>query len=184
MESSRRKNNKNSFEISNLDRKVDQLLEAGRQFVDGVSGTRPGSRRRDRFNRLSRANVKDMGRWVSDKFESIFEDEEFEDWEDVNENSNQLKSFSRGVDSESKKENFINKRPLEARSLRESNKHVSNKSPRLLYPVDDWPEESDFKVNRWQRSNVDKEEINIEENNEISRIPKTKSFPKSRRRRI
>ena len=184
MESSRRKNNKNSFEISNLDRKVDQFLEAGRQFVDGVSGTRPGSRRRARFNRLSRANVKDMGRWVSDKFDSIFEDEEFEDWEDVNEKSNQFKYFSRGVDSESKKENYINKRPLEARSLRELNDPVSNTSARLLNPVDDWPEETDFKVNKWQRSTNERQEINLERDNEIIRTPKTKSFPKSRRRRI
>ena len=184
MESSRRRNNKNNFEIANLDRKVDQFLEAGRQFVDGVSGTRPGSRRRGRFNRLSRSNVNDIGRWVSDKVDSIFEDEELEDWEDDNENINQFKYFSRGIDIESKKENCMNKRPLEARSLRESNEPNSNQSARLLYPVDDWPEEGDFKVNKWQRSNNEKEEINLEENNEITRIPKTKSFPKSRRRRI
>ena len=73
MESSRRRNNKNNFEISNLDRKVDQFFEAGRQFVDGVSGTRPGSRRRGRSNRLSRANVKDMGKWVNDKIDSFFD---------------------------------------------------------------------------------------------------------------
>ena len=184
MESSRRRNNKNNFEIGNLDKKVDQIFEAGRQFVDGVSGTRPGSRRRGRINKSSRANVKDMGRWVNDKIDSIFEDEEFEDWYDDNESSDQFKYFSRGIDSESTKENFMNKRPLEARSLRESNEPVSNKSERLLYPVDDWPEDADFKVNKWQRSNNERQEINSEKDNEIIRTPKTKSFPKSRRRRI
>jgi len=184
MESSRRRNNKNNFEIGNFDRKVDQFLEAGRQFVDGVSGTRPGSRRRGSINRLSRANVKNVGRWVSEKVDSIFDDDEFEEWEDDNDNNNQFKYFNRGIESEPKKENFMNKRPLEAKSLRESNTSTSNQSARLLYPVDDWPEESDFKVNKWQRSNNEKEEIDIEENNEITRIPKTKSFPKSRRRRI
>jgi len=183
MESSRRGNNKNNFDIGDLDKKVDQFFEAGRQFVDGVSGTRPGSRRRGRVNRLSRANVKDMGRWVSDKIDSIFEDEDFEDWYDENENSNQFKYFSRDKDPEPTKENFKNKRPLEARSLRESNKPVSNKSARLLYPVDDWPEETDFKVNKWQRSPNERKEINPGDN-EIIRTPKTKSFPKSRRRRI
>tara|TARA_Y100000589_G_scaffold304067_1_gene316936 strand:- start:297 stop:848 length:552 start_codon:yes stop_codon:yes gene_type:complete len=183
MDSSTRKNNKNSFEISNLDRKVDQFLEVGRQFVDGVSGTRPGSRRRGRFNRLSRANVKDVGRWVSEKVDSIFEDEEFEDWDDDNENSNQFKSFSRGIDSESKNENFMNKRPLEAISLREINESPLNKSERLLNPVEDWPEESDFKVHKWQRSTNERQEINFEKS-ENTRTPKTKSFPKSRRRRI
>ena len=194
MESSRRKNNKNNFEIRNLDRKVDQFLEAGRQLVDGVSGTRPGSRRRARFNRLSRSNIKDVGRWVSDKVDAIFEDEEFEDeefedeefeeWGDDNENNNQFKYFSRGEDLEFKKENLMNKRPLEARSLRESSDPVSNEPARFLYPANYWPEDSDFKVNKWQRSNNEKEKINIEDNNEITRIPKTKSFPKSRRRRI
>ena len=184
MESSRRRNNKNNFEIGNLDRKVDQFLEAGRQFVDGVSGTRPGSRRRGRINRFSRSNVKDVGRWVSDKVDSLFEDEEFEDWFDDTESRNQFKHFSRGIEIESKKQNCMNKRPLQARSLRESNESNLNQSARLLNPVDDWPEEGDFKVNKWQRSNNEKEERNLEENNEITRIPKTKSFPKSRRRRI
>ena len=184
MESSRRRNNKNNFEIGNLDKKVDQFFEVGRQFVDGVSGTRPGSRKRGRFNRLSRANVKDMGRWVSNRIDSIFEDEDFDDWYDENENSNQFKYFSRDIDSESSKENFNNKRPLEARSLRELNEPVSEKSTRLLYPVDDWPEETDFKVNKWQRSTNERQEINPERDNEIIRTPKTKSFPKSRRRRI
>ena len=184
MESSRRRNNKNNFEIGNLDKRVDQFFEAGRQFVDGVSGTRPGSRRRGRFNRLSRTNVKDMGRWVNDKIDSIFEDEDFEDWYDENENSNEFKYFSRDIDSESRKEDFNNKRPLEARSLRALNEPVANKSARLLYPVDDWPEETDFKVNKWHRSNNERQEINPERDNEIIRAPKTKSFPKSRRRRI
>ena len=184
MESSRRRNNKNNFEIGNLDRKVDQFLEAGRQFVDGVSGTRPGSRRRGRFNRFSRSNVNDLGRWVSDKVDSFFEEEEFDDWISDTESSNQFKSFSRGIDSGSIKENFMNKRPLTARSLRESNKPASNNAERLLYPVDDWPEEGDFKVNKWQRSSNESQEINHEKNIEMTRTPKTKSFPKSRRRRI
>ena len=184
MESSRRRNNKNNFEIGNLDKKVDQFFEAGRQFVDGVSGKRPGSRRIGRSNRLSRANVKDMGRWVTDKIDSIFEDEDFEDWYKEDENSNQFKYFSRDIDLESKKENFDNKRPLEAKSLRELNNPVSNISPRLLNPVEDWPEETDFKVNKWQRSTNERQEINPERDNEIIRTPKTKSFPKSRRRSI
>jgi len=184
MESSRRRNNKNNFEIGNLDRKVDQFLEAGRQFVDGVSGTRPGSRRRGRFNRFSRSNVKDVGRWLSDKVDSIFEEEEFEDWYDDTDRSNQFKYFSRDIDSESTKENFMNKRPLRARSLRELNEPASNKAERLLHPVDDWPQEADFKVNKWQRSSNESQENNLERNNEMTRTPKTKSFPKSRRRRI
>ena len=184
MESSRRRNNKNNFQIGNLDKKVDQFLEVGRQFVDGVSGTRPGSRRGGKFRRLSRANIKDMGRWVSNKVDSILEDEEFEDWNVDNENGDQLKYFSRGEDSESKKENFMNKRPLEARSLRESNKSILNQSTKLLYPVEEWPEGSDLKVNRWQRNIDEKEKINLEKNDEITRHPKTKSFPKSNRRRI
>ena len=184
MESSRRRNNKNNFEINDLDRKVDQFLEAGRQFVDGVSGTRPGSRRRGRFNRLSRSNINDLGRWVSDKVDSILEEDESDDWYGDRESNNQLKYFSRDIDSGSSKENFMNKRPLKARSLRDLNKPSTNNPERLLYPVEDWPEEDDFKINKWQRSSNESQEINFEKNNEISRTPKTKSFPKSSRRRI
>ena len=184
MESSRRRNNKNNFEIGDLDRKVDQFLEVGRQFVDGVSGKRPGSRRRGRFNRFSRSNVNDLGRWVSDKVDSFFEEEEFDDWISDTESSNQFKSFSRGIDSGSIKENFMNKRPLTARSLRESNKPTSNNPERLLYPVEDWPEEDDFKVNKWQRTSNESQGIKLEKNNEMPRTPKTKSFPKSRRRKV
>ena len=183
MESSRRRNNKNNFEISNLDKKVDQFFEAGRQFVDGVSGTRPGSRRIGRSNRFSRANVKDMGRWITDKVDSILEDDEFEDWDYKSVNSNQFKSFRRGIDLEAKQETSLNKRPLEAKSLREINESPADKSGRLLYPVEDWPEESDFKVNKWQRATNDNQDINLQKN-QIPRTPKTKSFPKSRRRRI
>ena len=184
MESSKRRNNKNNFEIGNLDRKVDQFLEVGRQFVDGVSGTRPGRRRRARMNRFSRVNVNDVGRWVSEKVDSIFDDDELEDWHDDNENSDQLKNFSRSIDSESQTENFIHKRPLEAKSLRELNEPITSKPAKLLDAGDNWPEESDFKVNKWQRPNSENEDIKNEKNNELSRTPKTKSFPKSRRRRI
>tara|TARA_Y100000589_G_scaffold124321_1_gene118558 strand:- start:116 stop:664 length:549 start_codon:yes stop_codon:yes gene_type:complete len=182
MESSKKRNNRNNFEIGNLDRKVDQFLEAGRQFVDGVSGTRPGSRRRGGFDRISRANVKDVGRWVSDKVDSIFDDDEFEDWDD--DNTEQFKYFSRAKDTELKKENSMYKRPLQARSLRELNKPIADESSKLLSAGNDWPEESDFKVNKWHRSNNQSEEINLEKTTKLSRIPKTKSFPKSRRRRI
>ena len=184
MESSRRRTNRNNFEIGNLDRKVDQFFEAGRQFVDGVSGTRPGRRRRGRFNRFSRSNINDLGRWVSDKVDSIFEEEEFDDWFGDTETSNQFKYFSRGADSESSNENLMNKRPLRARSLRELNKTATSNTERFLYPVDDWPEEDDFKVNKWQRSSNVSQEINLENNNEMTRTPKTKSFPKSRRRKV
>ncbi len=178
MESSRRRNNKNNFEIGNFDRKVDQFLEASRQFVDGVSGTRPGSKRRVGLNRFPRANVKDVGRWVSNKVDSIFDDDEFEDWNYDNVNSNQFKNFSRGVDLEPKDDNLMQKRPLESRSLREE-----KDTTKFLNAGDDWPEESDFKVNKWQRSDESREGINLENNSDLNRIPKTKSFPKSRRRR-
>ena len=184
MESPRRRNNKNNFEIGNLDRKVDQFLEAGRQFVDGVSGTRPGSRRRNSLRRFSSANVKDVGRWISNQVDSIIDDDELDEWYEEDKNNNQLKSFRRTIDSESKKENFLQKRPLEAKSLRDLNDSLVNKPERLLTSSEDWPDESDFKVNKWQRSNNDKEEINFEKTSEYSRHPKTKSFPKSRRRRI
>tara|TARA_B100000212_G_scaffold176289_1_gene132686 strand:+ start:564 stop:1121 length:558 start_codon:yes stop_codon:yes gene_type:complete len=183
MESSRRNNKNNYFEIGNLDKKVDQFLEAGRQFVDGVSGTRPGSRRRNSLSRFSSANVKDVGRWISNQVDSIIDDDELDEWYEEDKSKNQFKSFRRTIDADSKKENFLQKKPLEAKSLRDLNESLMIKPARLLTSRDDWPEESDFKVNKWQRSTHDQEEINFEKNSEYSRRPKTKSFPKSRRRR-
>ena len=45
MDSRRIRNFRNSFDKNIVDKQVDKIFETGRQFVDGVSGARPGKRR-------------------------------------------------------------------------------------------------------------------------------------------
>ena len=128
----RRQRSRESF-----DRKFDQWLETGRQFVDGVAGTRPGKRRSMHTERRSPSNLESVGRWVGDKLEWLMEDEDgwMEPWE-----------------SESQSGNSRSKRPLEA---------ISRRAPKAIPPSieskensisqDEWPDEASFRVDRWQR---------------------------------
>ena len=45
MDSRKIRNLRNSFDKNIVDKQVDKIFETGRQFVDGVSGARPGKRR-------------------------------------------------------------------------------------------------------------------------------------------
>ena len=62
MASRRPRNFRNNFDRTILDKKVDKIFETGRQFVDGVSGSRPGQKRSTDFQGISRRNVKNVGR--------------------------------------------------------------------------------------------------------------------------
>ena len=83
---SSRKNNRNNSEKLNLERKVDQFIEVSRQFVDGVSGTRPGQRKSRSMKEFSKRNVNNVTQWVSKKVDSFFEDPDYykneDDWDD------------------------------------------------------------------------------------------------------
>ena len=58
-----------------LERRVDKLVESGRQLVDGVAGNRPGQRRNS-----NRRSVREMGRWMGEKIDWFFEEED--EWND------------------------------------------------------------------------------------------------------
>ena len=113
------------------DRRLDTWIETGRQFVDGVSGRRPGQRR-------SNFDLDSVGRWVGDKVEWLLEDDDAwrEPWQ---ENDRPMRS---------------GKRLLEAISRR--GRQVVPPAPAMTTPepgsVDDWPENDSFRVERWQRS--------------------------------
>ncbi len=113
------------------DRRLDTWIETGRQFVDGVSGRRPGQRR-------STFDLDSVGRGVCDKVEWLLEDDDAwrEPWQ---ENDRPMRS---------------GKRPLEAISRR--GRQVVPPAPAMTTPepgsVDDWPEDDSFRVERWQRS--------------------------------
>ena len=119
MYSRRTRNVRNNFDRNIVDKQVDKMLETGRQFIDGVSGTRPGKKRKSDFQKITSRNVNKVGRWVSEKVDLFF-DEDNDDWNDDNfyDDNSDTKTFTRESNSyESTKPH--SKRPLEAISLRQ-----------------------------------------------------------------
>ncbi len=154
-----------------LDRRLDQWIETGRQFVDGVSGTRPGKRKLGNSSRLYGDRLDKVGRWVGDKLDWLLEDEEdwLEPWEqDLKENQSGRK------------------RPLEAISRRVPQSiSAGSESNQKSSSEDDWADESLYRIDRWARSNSD-------ENNQLKTVPnmqrpsprlERRPLPRSNRRR-
>ena len=97
MDSRRIRNLRNSFDRNIVDKQVDRIFETGRQFVDGVSGARPGKRRNSDFQGITSKSAKKVGRWVSEKVD-IFFDEDYDDWQDdanYYNGNDDIKTFSR-----------------------------------------------------------------------------------------
>ena len=187
MDSRRIRNLRNSFDRNIVDKQFDKIFETGRQFVEGVSGARPGKRRNSDFQGITSKSVKKVGKWVSEKVDLFF-DEDNDDWNDENfysENSD-IKTFSRESNSyESTKTH--SKRPLEAISLRQLKNLQTTEQKKLPYGKeikdDDWPDEMDFKVERWQRSSEKENNISRDQLNQKVQS-KSRNLPRSRRRRV
>ena len=140
MDSRRIRNLRNSFDKNIVDKQVDKIFETGRQFVDGVSGARPGKRRNSDFQGLTSKSVKKVGRWVSEKVDLLFDEESEDDFYDDN---SDIKTFSRESNSyESAKQHL--KRPLEAISLRQPKNLQTTEQKKLPYgkesKIEDWPD--------------------------------------------
>ena len=187
MDSRRIRNLRNSFDKSIVDKQVDKIFETGRQFVDGVSGARPGKRRNSDFQGITSKSVIKVGRWVSEKVDLFF-DEDNDDWDEDNfyDDNSDIKTFTRESNSyESTKTH--SKRPLEAISLRQPKNLQTIEQKKLPYGKEskneDWPDEMDFKVERWQR---DSEKENNLSRNQLNQQGQSKSrnLPRSRRRRV
>ena len=180
---SSRQNNRSNLEKLNLERKVDQFIDAGIQFVDGVSGARPGKRRSSSIKELSRRKVNNVTKWVSKRVDSIFDDEDLsqDDWEYYYGEKPKNMVKNRISDPRSfQDEKIFKKRPLTAISLRQS-----EIKPKSLKPFDqDWPEAEAFQVNRWKRDSLKYEESNLQSNNTEKTNIKVRNLPKSSRRRI
>ena len=187
MDSRKIKNLRNSFDRNIVDKQVDKIFETGRQFVDGVSGARPGKRRNSDFQGITSKSVKKVGRWVSEKVDLFF-DEDIDDWNDENfyDDNNDMKTFSRETNFyESTKQH--SKRPLEAISLRQPKNLYTTEQKKLPYvqesKYDDWPDEMDFKVERWQRASEKENNTSRNQLNQQSQS-KSRNLPRSRRRRV
>jgi len=117
-----------------FEQRLDRWVEAGRQFVDGVSGARPGSRNATRRGG-ARLNPGELGRWVENKLEWLLDEEPDDDWREPWQQS-RLRAQPRSASP---------KRPLEA---------MSRRPPRPLegdQDLQDWPSDELFTVPRWQR---------------------------------
>ena len=189
MDSRKIRNLRNSLDRNIVDKQVDKIFKTGRQFVDGVSGARPGKRRNSDFQGITSKNVKKVGRWVSEKIDLFF-DEENDDWyddENFYEDKGEIKSFTR-------ESSFIqtpyrsSKRALEALSLRQPKNVQITEQKKLPYGkennFEDWPDEVDFKIERWRRSSENENEKVIELDNKPNGASKGRNIPRSRRRRI
>ncbi|WP_288262405.1 RNA helicase, partial [uncultured Prochlorococcus sp.] len=159
----------------------------GRQLVDGVSGARPGKRRNSDFQGITSKSVKKVGRWVSEKVDLFF-DEDNNDWNDDNfyDDKSDVKTFTR----ESNSYDFIkthSKRPLEAISLRQPKNLQTTEQKKLPFKkdskVEDWPDEMDLKVERWQRASKKENNISRDQLNQQGQS-KARNLPRSRRRRV
>ena len=186
MPSSNRKNNRSNFDKVDFDKTMEQFIDVGRQFVDGVSGARPGRRRPTNLREFSKRNANNMRKWVNNKVDSFFDEDIEDDWNYEKHDNQNYKLFNQN-DSYIKTTKHFQKRALEAISLRQSDDFVTSEPKQLPYSEklinQDWPEDSDFQVNRWRRSQPNQTK-RIIENKEQEMDPKIRKFPKSRRRRI
>ena len=153
------------------DRRFEQWIETGRQFVDGVAGTRPG--RRNGSGSRSPMDLETVGRWVGDKIDWLMDEEE--DWRDPVPTSMEPEvpvATSR-------------KRPLDAISRRQA---VLPAPQPTLIDDDSWPDDDSFRVERWSRSaassvTASREQASDETSQRLSRGPTRRPLPRSSRRR-
>ncbi len=152
---------------------MDQWFETGRQLVDGVAGTRPGQRRLAKSN----PGLNNVGRWVGNKLDWFLEEDEEDDWleSDYVDQVNYQTQFS------------AKKRPLEAISLR-GTKVIGPSSETkdfISAEEDSWPDESNFRVNKWEREEV--RDIETSKNTCPEKLSSSKQLkrplPRSSRRR-
>ena len=189
MYSRRTRNVRNNFDRNIVDKQVDKMLETGRQFIDGVSGTRPGKKRKADFQKITSRNVNKVGRWVSEKVDLFF-DEENDDWYDDDnfyEEQGEIKNFTRESSSIQPYKPY-SKRPLEALSLRQPKNNQTTEQKKLPYGiesnVEDWPDEFDLKVDRWQRSSEKKSDKFRVQDKQKGGASKARNLPRSSRRRV
>ena len=118
----------------------------------------------------------------------LFFDEDNDDWNDENfyDDNSDIKTFTRESNSH-KSAKPHSKRPLEAISLRQPKNMHTTEQKKLPYVKEskdqDWPDEMDFKVERWQRASEKENNILRDQSNQQGQS-KSRNLPKSRRRRV
>ena len=175
MSSYRNRNQNRQRSREPLDRRMDKWIQTGKQVVDGVAGNRPGQRRGGRQDKETSANFEKVGRWMEEKIDWFFEDDD--DWLE-----------NEDLDDDPLQESIINKkRPLGAISLR---------APKALPPgidkkrnysndIDEWPDDQSFKLNKWVRTDdlIKENEKNLNDSFQDERSPRRRNIPRSSRRK-
>lgn len=159
-----------------LDARFDQWIETGRQLVDGVSGARPGRRGGGRSQVGSRLDA--VGRWVGDRVDWLLDEDD--DWSErvtAPEPSGLARPRPSG------------KRPLEAMSRRQPllmPPSGPSPQPRGESVQEDWPDDEDFRVERWRRSESPSSPASEPSSSSAAPEPRAsvrRSLPRSSRRR-
>jgi hypothetical protein len=153
-----------------LEQRLDRWVSAGRQFVDGVAGARPGSRPQARGGERRagrRPSLDGLGRWVEDRLDWLLEDGD--DWREPWEEQRPAatapsRASGQGPLSTSTPETTPEPTPAANRSRpRRSLEAISRRggAPANDDPVapDAWPEDDTFSVSRWQRGAGSRREV-------------------------
>lgn len=123
----------------------ERLVSAGRQLVDGVSGARPGSRRRpgavggagERGAPAALPRLGELGRWVEQRLDGLLDGDE-DDWREPWQEPRPSAPPPRGL-AEPPQAPPDRRQPLQAISRRSAP------------AADPWPDDDVFSVPRWQR---------------------------------
>ncbi len=171
MGTSRPNHNRRKRSRDSLDRRFDQWIETGRQFVDGVAGTRPGQRRSFNVGRRSSSSLETVGRWVGDKLDWLLEDEDgwLEPWQE-----------------EQNMSDSGNKRPLDAISRRVPQSDISAlEANPVVDDEDQWPDDSSYRVDQWQRPSLKETDDSegFSRNSRNFKSSKKRPLPRSSRKR-
>ena len=153
-----------------LEQRLDQWMSAGRQLVDGVAGTRPGSRSGADGRASGGLRLNQVGRWVETKLDWLLEDDEAwrESWEQPERPRRQAEPLQAEQTSRPRRQ------PLQAISRRSA-----QRAPEQL---EDWPDAESFTVSRWSRSPEPLRQA--AEPNQAASRPPDRAVPRSSRRRF
>ena len=152
-----------------LEQRLDRWVSAGRQFVDGVAGARPGSRPQARGGERRagrRPSLDGLGRWVEDRLDWLLEDGD--DWREPWEEQRPAAAAPSRASAQgplstptSAATPAVNRnrprRSLEAISRRGG--APANDAPVAPVAADAWPEDDAFSVSRWQRAASSRREV-------------------------
>jgi hypothetical protein len=149
-----------------LEQRLDRWVSAGRQLVDGVTGTRPGLRasaRPDRGDRQAslRSGLNGLGKWMEHQLDQFLEEDE-ENWREPWQDDRPAPGPSRSeaAPRTTPGSPAPRRRPLEAISRRgersgripASPSSAAGKPPAAPAAEEEWPGEETFTLPRWRRS--------------------------------